>query len=197
MLYGRSGTGSTKFTFDTSDPWWHVTAKFIGGKALKTITDPPDPDPVPDPDPDPDPTNAHDIVMEAEDMKLGGGYRVETKFSAFASGGANIAIYKAKLGTAEGTFTGDSGKYTITLAGWDQNAKKGVSSVDVFINNKLIKTVVYDNNNNGKAQPHPSNFFEKDLGHYDLQTGDEIELQSVRSGQEWSRVDYVAFDVWS
>lgn len=209
VLYGMSGRKGTKFEFDASDPWWKVTANFIkttakGGTSNLDVND------ISISATSTSKTSSsstgttssskvtaasksHDIVMEAENMKLGGGYTVETKFSDVASGGKNIATYKSFLSTAEGKFTGKSGYYKVSLAGFDQSV--GVSKVKVLINNKLADTVTY-NDNKGGAAPSAKNHFEENLGKFYLKNGDEIELQSVRDGDEWSRVDYVAFDVW-
>jgi hypothetical protein len=144
--------------------------------------------------PVPGPSKSHDIVMEAEDMQLGGGYQVENNYSRITSGGENIATYKSYLSTAEGEFTGRSGKYDVYLAGFDQSV--GTSRVNVLINNRLAAEVVYDDNS-GDATPSRDSFFEEKIGTFNLNPGDEIEIQSVRHDDEWSRVDYLAFDIWS
>lgn len=126
------------------------------------------------------------IRIEAEDMTLSK-YNVETL--NIASGEALISTFST--GTATSTFSGSTGSYNIFLGYFDE--KDGVSEIEVFIDDQLIKTLTL-NKTTGSAGPDSQSFVHNVIGKsISLNKGSEIEIRGTKDGGEQARIDYIEF----
>ncbi|KST67690.1 carbohydrate-binding protein [Mastigocoleus testarum] len=149
---------------------------------------------LPPTDPKP-PTGENPLVIEAEDMQLSGGYRVE-KVNA-ASGGEVISLLGGNnndTGTAKFDFTGDTGTYDLKISYFDEN--DGVGQLKINQDGKQLKSFKLDKDlGSPLANEQTKTFMEiKDVS---VSKGDVFQIQGIEQGSpktaEHARVDKIEF----
>ncbi|MEM7767127.1 MAG: hypothetical protein AAF253_06525, partial [Pseudomonadota bacterium] len=122
---------------------------------------------------------------QAEDLDLSGGYEVQT--IAGTSGGQVIGTLTSGSGT--GSFSGATGNYDLTVNYLDEN--DGVSTFRLLVNGAVLDTWqgLGGGSATGTAATREINV--------DLNDGDTISLEGVRSDGEAARIDSVDIAVGS
>ncbi|WP_119680590.1 nucleoside hydrolase-like domain-containing protein [Indioceanicola profundi] len=115
-------------------------------------------------------------TTEAEKLKLTGGYSVEK--TGTASGGAQIKV--DGKGEANGTFTGGTGTYKMTVRHVDEFDGKATYAVKV--NGKTVNTFTGDSmGGSDKMENHSFQL--------SLKTGDQISITGAQQQGEYARID--------
>ena len=141
------------------------------------------------------PMNSTSMVIEAEDMKLSGEYRVE-KINA-ASGGKVISLYgedNNDTGGASFDFTGPTGNYKAIIHYFDENDGKGTLKVEKenqeLISFKLDKEL-------GSRFANEQTMASMEIPDISISSGDSFRIEGMEQGlpstAEHARVDYIEF----
>ena len=136
---------------------------------------------------------SNSIRIEAENMALDG-YRIESDGSFnFASGQAYTSLADGgenETGTATLQFSGDSGKYDITVGYFDEN--DGVSSFSLVQGDRTIRRWRAARRNRGE-DPSDRSLVQRTFANISLTKGDRIQLVGTEDGGEAARIDYIEF----
>ena len=172
-------TGSDSFTYTVSDG----NGETATGSVSLTVTPADSGTPPPDPNP-----NAGPVRIEAENMDLSGGYRVESK--SFASNDQFIGLKNGSTGSATTTFMGPTGYYDIEVGYFDES--DGASQFNISINGDSIDSWT-GNNSPGGTRATAQNFTLRTVGSNVLLTNGSslLELSGVRGNGEIARFDYI------
>lgn len=144
------------------------------------------------------PTDASPYYVEAEDMNLSGGYRIES--NSFASNGKVISLYSGDgnnndTGTATHTFDGESGVYDIIIDSFDEN--DGVGNIDVRQNGNWLDSFTLDREL-GSNVADANTAISLEITDVYISTGDIITLDGIEQGNEWTgehtRMDGLMFN---
>lgn len=188
MNKGGEGTRLTEQgwqLFDSAIEWAAGSTTGDGNGSGDPGTPPSDPPDGPTPDPNPTPTPAGSpITIQAESMTLSG-YTVESRPEA--SGGE--LIQTQGTGSAATTFTGDEGTYDLVLSYFDEN--DGQSEVTVKAGDQTY-VLKFDQDLGTENYPTANNRIVRQVvSGIQLSTGDTIEIQGGKNGEEYARVDYI------
>jgi hypothetical protein len=141
-------------------------------------------------------TDVEKLKVEAEDFTLGGNYVVENGYDAnIVSGGELIAIEFLgegdETGTAEYTFTGETGSYNVVVTYFDESDGEG--SLTASLNGQQLDSWTFDQNL-GSTKVADQNRVQKVVAQdITINTGDVFSLAGQREVGESTRVDYVQF----
>jgi hypothetical protein len=131
---------------------------------------------------------AGDTRLEAENMTLGGAYRIES--GNFASEDEYIGLSDS-TGTATATFTGESGIYEVKIGYYDE--ADGESTLSVRIGGTLVDSWTF-NNSPGGNRATSQNFTLRTIAtELAINNGDVIEIVGVQNEGENARVDFIEF----
>ncbi len=135
------------------------------------------------------------ILIEAEEMILGGAYRVES--NQFASGGEVISLHggdNLDVGSASFKFEGATGKYDIKITYFDEN--DGVGQIKLKQDNKTLKSVQLDRQL-GSAVADEQTKTTLKIEEIEINKGDNFEIEGIEQGSKWTaehtRIDKIEF----
>ena len=134
------------------------------------------------------------ITIEAEDIDVVTGYRVENNAAAF--GGAMLSFRGApgnETGSASFGFTGASGTYNVVLGVFDENDGAPAASLEVSVDGSSIGTVVLDQDPGGSGA-NANTQVERSVATVTINAGDTITVTGVESGNEHARFDFIRFE---
>lgn len=119
------------------------------------------------------------IRIEAEDMTLSGGYRVESRSSA-SDGFIIQNPGHGTQGKATTTFTGESGRFMVVVHYLDES--DGVSSVAINVAGQTIDNWLFDGDGTSSRTVSTN---------LQLNSGNQIEILSTSNLGERARIDYI------
>ncbi|MBX2841989.1 MAG: T9SS type A sorting domain-containing protein [Flammeovirgaceae bacterium] len=129
-----------------------------------------------------------DKFYEAEQMDLHN-YQIED--GDYASNGKIIGILTGVEGTASFTFKGETDKYRIVLAYFDEN--DGNATLEVTIDGEVVDSWTL-NQNLGASTPGDVTLVKRIVGiNMDISNGTEVEIKGIRQDGDWARIDYMEF----
>ena len=141
------------------------------------------------------PTGSNPMVIQAEDMQLGGEYRVE-KIGA-ASGGEVISLRGGNnndTGTASFNFTGGKGIYNVKINYFDEN--DGIGQLKLKKGNQQLTSFKLDKQL-GSPAANQQTMTSMEIKNVSISSGDRFQLEGVEQGSpqtaEHARVDSVEF----
>ena len=141
------------------------------------------------------PSNSKPVLIETEDMQLGGEYRVETIDAA--SGGEVISLRGGSnngTGTASFDFTGSTGTYDIKINYFDENDGVGQLKLeqgnDRLISFKLDKQL-------GSSLANEQTLTSMEISDITVSSGDSFRIEGIEQGSvntaEHVRIDSIQF----
>ncbi len=135
------------------------------------------------------------LLLEAEEMILGGEYKVES--NQFASGGKVISLHGGDnddSGSASFKFEGVTGKYDIKITYFDEN--DGVGQIKLEQDNKTLKSVQLDRQL-GSAVADEQTKTTLKIEEIEINKGDNFEIEGIEQGSKWTaehtRIDKIEF----
>ena len=147
----------------------------------------------PSPTPTPIPNNS--ITLEAESMKLSGGYRTET--NKVASGGKVISLRGGQnndTGTASFDFAGGTGQYKVIIDTFDEN--DGIGQIAFKQNGQQLASFTLDRQL-GSALANEKTMTSLEIADVFVSSGDEFTIHGIEQGNKWTadhaRIDSIEF----
>ncbi len=135
------------------------------------------------------------LLLEAEDMLLTGGYRVEN--NQFASDGKVISLHGGDnndVGGASFEFDGNDGKYDLKITYFDEN--DGVGQIKLKHDDKTLKSFQLDRQL-GSAVADEQTKTTLEIENLEINKGDEFTLEGIEQGSQWTaehtRIDHIEF----
>ena len=145
-------------------------------------------------DPQP-PTNNNPLVIEAEDMQLSGGFKVETVDAA--SGGEAISLFGGSnddTGTAKFSFQGKPGTYDVKINYFDEN--DGVGQIALKQGNNQLTSFKLDKQL-GSPLANQKTMTSMEIQDVSVSKGDILQIQGIEQGSpqtaEHVRIDSIEF----
>ena len=140
-------------------------------------------------------TSSNSLAIEAEDMNLGGEYRVET--NQFASGGKIISLRGGNnndTGSASFKFGEATGKYNIKVTYFDED--DGTGQIKIKQNSQTLKSFRLDKQL-GSHLADEKTKTTLEIKNVDVESGDNFQIEGIEQGSkstaEHARIDRVDF----